>query len=128
MKFLDVYGNDLNLLLTDYSYDIAAGGFTTGLYSNAPQGAHIFEFSDGTNNVYLYIPTTVASIPADQTQVDLTSPLAPSNSLKSFTGTGALSPFNFIDMTDYNQFYTLTAGKNTLLASKFYYRVSNAPT
>lgn len=129
MKFLDIYGNDLNLPLTDYAYDSTAATFTSHLYTTSPTGAHIIKFSDGTNNVYVYIPTTTSAIPnTDQTGIDLTKTSAPSNSLYSFTGMGALSPFNLIDMTDLNQFYTITTATNTLLVNKFYYKVTTGPT
>jgi len=47
----------------------------------------------------------------------------------NFNGNSALSAFNFFDMTDYNQWYTIVSGTSapatTLLMSKFIYRITS---
>jgi len=61
---LDVYGNDLVLPLAAFSY--SQSGATTGMvtgYSNKGatptiHGTINIHFSDGTNNVYVWIPLT----------------------------------------------------------------------
>jgi hypothetical protein len=73
------------------------------------------------------VPTTYSLSSPDV--VDLISGLAPSNSLANFNDGSSLSAFNFFDLTDYNQWYTTVfMNQNTLLVSKFIYRVSTMPT
>jgi hypothetical protein len=124
MKFLDVYGNDLSLSLTNYGLD--KNILVTG-YNITITDAYIFQFTSGASNVYLYIPVTKDASLTSVDLVDLTSGLAPSNSLANFGDSSSLSAFNFFDLTDYNQWYTTVIGLNTLLASKFIYRVANIP-
>lgn len=95
--------------------------------------AYIFKFTSNSNNVYLWIPITTSLTPANNSYnspdvVDLTSSKAPSNSLNTFTNTSSLASFNYFDLTDYNQWYTTVIGLNTLLVSKFIYKVASYAT
>ena len=47
------------------------------------------------------------------------------NSLAGWDGSGTLSPFNFFDYTDYNQWYTQVMGTDTALVSNFVYRITS---
>ena len=53
-----------------------------------------------------------------------TSPTA----ITSFADGASLSAFNVLDETDYNQWYTGTNGKNTILVSNFVYHIKTLPT
>lgn len=137
MKFLDVSGSDLGLTLTNYALDSSTKSIVTGYNINAAYysifAAYIFQFTSGSNNVYLWIPITLSSAPSNNSfnsvdVVDLTSNTAPGNNLAYFTNTSSLSAFNFFDLTDYNQWYTTVIGTNTLLVSKFIYRVGTYAT
>ena len=128
MTFLDRYGNELFLTLSSFSFD--SSSTTTGFVTNYAtpaitiSAAAVFLFNSGIHNVYVYIPFTTPD-PTNPDIVDLTSSLAPSNSLAGWDGNGALSPFNFFDSTDYNQWYTATTGTTTVLISKFVYATTN---
>jgi hypothetical protein len=137
MKFLDTYGNDLELTLTDVSIsttaiDLVTGYSTTGGAITAGS-SFIFEFTNGSNIVYVWIPVTIGGSKSNPDLIDLTDKNAPSNSIfgQAFTNNplnNPLTPFNFFDQTDYNQWYTTVVGSKTLLASKFMYKVSVLPT
>ena len=133
ITFLDRFGNELFLPLTGFSFDGAnttTTSFVTG-YSVATtiDAAAVFLFSSGSNNVYVYIPFTTAAVTVtDNTNpniVDLTATSAPSNSLSSWDGNGALTPFNFLIQTDYNQWYTASINSDTVLISNFVYKISS---
>jgi hypothetical protein len=147
LRFLDYWGNDLVLPLTSFAYDTGAFLSNYGLTSvsgitliggttptvTAPTAGFIFQFYDGSNTVYLYIPTITSSSTRtlyDTYYIDLTTSGAPSNSIGNLNlGGAALSAFNFIDGTNYNQFYSVaySAGaRSTLLVSSFYYGVSSS--
>ena len=131
MTFLDSAGNELFMPLTAASFDRSANttGFVTGYPSNPLiAAAAVFQFTSGVNNVFVYIPFTITSSTTNPDVVDLTVASAPSNSLSTWTGSAPLSPFNFFDLTDYNQFYTAVIGSNTVLISKFVYAVSSVST
>lgn len=133
MKFLDTYGNDLELTLTDVSISTTAKDLVTGYSTTGGavtvESSFIFEFSNGSNIVYVWIPVTTAGSKSNPDLIDLTDKNAPSNSIngQAFTN-NPLTPFNFFDQTDYNQWYTTVVGTKTLLASKFIYKLSTAPT
>ena len=91
----------------------------------AIDAAAVFLFNSGIHNVYVYIPFTTIISPTYPDLLNLTSPQAPSNSLDGWDGNGPLSPFNFFDNTDYNQWYTAVTGTNTVLVSKFVYRITS---
>jgi len=142
MKFLDVYGTDLDLTLTNFALTTDNNALVTGYNIPATSGisisaAYVFQFTSGVSNVsnvYLWIPVTTSPVPTTYSLsspdvVDLISGLAPSNSLANFNDGSSLSAFNFFDLTDYNQWYTTVfMNQNTLLVSKFIYRVSTMPT
>lgn len=117
--------------LTAASFDSSANtrAFVTG-YTVDPTiaAAAVFQFTSGVNNVYVYIPFTTTTTTTNPSVVDLTLASAPSNSLNTWSGTAALSPFNFFDLTDYNQFYTAVIGTDTVLISSFVYAVSSVGT
>ena len=96
-------------------------------YGTNPTSAVVilFQTSSGTNSIYLYIPFTTTASTTNANLVDLTSTAAPTNTLSTWDGAGALSAFNFFDMTDYNQWYSITSGTSTVLISKFIYRVAS---
>ena len=129
MTFLDRYGNELFLTLSSFSFDstsntvVFVSGYATPTITIS--AAAVFLFNSGIHNVYIYIPFVTTPDPTNPDIVDLTSPLAPSNSLAGWDGNGALSPFNFFDNTDYNQWYTATIGTNTVLISKFVYAITS---
>lgn len=85
----------------------------------------LFQTASGTNSVYVYIPFTTVVSTTNANLVDLTSTAAPTNTISSWNGNGALSAFNFFDMTDYNQWYSITSGTSTALISKFIYAVAS---
>ena len=121
---MDRYGSERTLDLNSMSFDNQQTGFVVG-YASSPtiDAAVTFLFSDGTNNVYVYIPlTTTVSTSVDV--VDLTSTKAPMNALAGWDGSGSLTPFNFFDYTDYNQWYTQVIGTNTVLVNKFVYKIT----
>ena len=125
--FLDRYGNDLFMLLNSFSFDNSANtiAFVTG-YTTSYSSAATFEFVSGNNKVYVFIPfTTNAPTNANLDVVDLTAASAPPNNLANWNGNGVLSPFNFFDMTDYNQWYSTVIGTSTVLISNFIYRITN---
>ena len=129
MTFLDRYGNELFLTLSSFSFDSTST--TTGFVSGYAtpnitiSAAAVFLFNSGIHNVYVYIPFTSTSNNTYSDLIDLTSSLAPSNSLAGWDGNGALSPFNFFDNTDNNQWYTAATGTNTVLISKFVYAIAS---
>jgi len=112
-----------------------ATGTATGLvsgYTTTPTTVALFQFNSGSNIVYIYIPFIASSAHAPNVDVvDLTSTssYAPSTTLSSFNGNSALSAFNFFDLTDYNQWYTVvsatSAPATTVLVSKFVYQISS---
>jgi hypothetical protein len=53
-----------------------------------------------------------------------TSPAA----ISSFVDGASLSAFNVLDETDYNQWYTASSGKTTILVSNFVYNIKALPT
>ena len=119
--------------MNSFSYDSSSTttGFVTGwdavnsTTNITIDAAAVFLFNSGANNVYVYIPFTQTLYPDNADVVDLTSAKAPSNSLSSWTGIGTLTPFNFFDQTDFNQWFTVVVGTNTVLISKFVYSISN---
>ena len=117
------------MTLTSVSYDsnAATTGFVTGYASPAVSAAVVFLFTSGSNNLFIYIPFTTGAISSNLNVdvVDLTSTSAPMNSLEGWAASGgSLSAFNFFDYTDYNQFYTQVIGSDTVLVSKFVYKVT----
>jgi hypothetical protein len=91
----------------------------------------VFQFSDGTNNIYLYVPFTTSGSSDNAAVVDLTSTAAPSaySALKNFQITNSsLTAFNILQRTELNQFYTSVVGKNTLLVSNFIFKVASTST
>lgn len=52
-----------------------------------------------------------------------TSPAA----ISSFVDGASLSAFNVLDETDYNQWYTASTGKTTILVSNFVYNIKTLP-
>lgn len=52
-----------------------------------------------------------------------TSPAA----ISSFVDGASLSAFNVLDETDYNQWYTASTGKTTILVSNFVYNIKALP-
>ncbi len=131
MSFLDRYGNDLNLSLTNFAITTSLNSYVSG-YSMTGSISHavLFQFSDGTNNVYVYVPFTTTGVTTNADVVDLTSTSSyvPSNSISSYSSSSSLSAFNFFDTTEYNQWYTSVVGTSTILISKFVYKVSSALT
>ena len=127
LSFLDRYGNDLNLPLTNFGITTSMNSYVTG-YSLTGNISHavLFLFSDGTNKVYMYVPFSTNADAKSADAVDLTSTSAPTNSLSSYSSGSSLSAFNFFDNTDYNQWYTSVVGTSTILISKFIYKVSTA--
>jgi hypothetical protein len=123
--FLDRYGNEFTAPLTSFSFtrNGAMTGFVTG-YSTTPATVAVFQFVSGINNVYVWVPF-ITSTPTGVDVIDLTSTLAPANAIESFNGDGALSAFNLFDKTDFNLWYALTSGTNTVLASRFVYRITS---
>ena len=87
--------------------------------------AAVFLFNSGANNVHVYIPFTNTQYPDNADVIDLTAANAPSNSLSSWNGLGILTPFNFFDQTDFNQWFTAVDGTNTVLISKFVYSIAS---
>lgn len=131
MKFLDYFGNDLELTLNNVAVSSARKDLVTGysaLGTFTPATSYIFEFKNGSNIVYVWIPIVTTGESKNPDLIDLTSSSAPSNSINTITITNTpLTPFNFFDQTDYNQWYTSVVGTKTLLASKFMYKVTTAP-
>lgn len=121
-----MYGNDLNLTLEGASYE-AITDFVKGYgtRANSPlaplQGAFIFKFTSGLNIVYVFVPVTT-SITSNPDLI-ATSPAA----ITSFAYGNSLSAFNVLDQTDYNQWYSSTVGKTTILVSNFVYNIKTAP-
>jgi len=128
MSFLDRYGNDLNLTLTNFAITTSLNSYVSG-YSMTGSISHavLFQFSDATSNVYVYVPFTNSGNSIDLDVVDLTSSSSyvPKNALSSYSSSSSLSAFNFFDTTEYNQWYTSVVGTNTILISKFVYKVSS---
>lgn len=81
-------------------------------------------------NVYVYVPFTTSDCGSKADCVDLANSRVPSNTLQSYAGQTILSPFNFFQNTDYNQWYTAvdSANSNTVLVSKFVYKIASAPS
>ena len=85
------------------------------------------QFASGSSNVFVYIPIIIGPVAPNNNAdvVDLTLTSLVSNSIYNLADGSSLSPFNFFDMTDYNQWYTAVNGPNTVLTNKFIYAVSN---
>jgi hypothetical protein len=91
-----------------------------------PTSAVLFKFTSGTTNVYVFVPfITASSSPISAYEIDLSSNLVPSNTLKDFNGNSALSAFNFLDLTTYNQWYSAFVGSDTVLVSTFVYKINS---
>ena len=91
-------------------------------------GAYLFQFSDGTNNVYVYIPVTTNGSIYNPDLVDLTTA---GGALAGFvipsSGSAVpLTPFNMVNELTYNQFYTSNVGTSSILVSNFIYKVAAA--
>ena len=84
----------------------------------------VMQFSLGANNVFVYIPFVSTTSNTNPDIVHLTSSLV-SNSIFNWGNSSSMAPFNFLDATDYNQWYTAVTGTNTVLISKFIYAVSS---
>ena len=56
--------------------------------------------------------------------IDLAGLNSPVPSLSSFDGNGPLSVFNFLDLTDYNLWYTMVKGNDIFLVSNFIYKIT----
>ena len=127
MTYLDIYGNELFLPLSQIS--VGTPSFSVTGYNGATTDfATIFEFVSGANKVYVYIPfITNAQNISNPYIVDLQAATAPSNSLHNWDGTGGLNIFNFFDMTDYNQWYSITNGTQTVLINRFIYYIPTTP-
>ena len=100
----------------------------------SPTAAFIFQFGNTAGNiVYVYVPV-VSDASASSTvknNPDIVDLTVTGGSLKDFAvgATGALSAFNVLDWTDYNQWYTAVGSNgNTILVSNFIYRVITAST
>lgn len=141
--FLDRYGNDVTLTLNSYTFESSTilTQFVNGYQASATPSTFtatyvaLFQFSNTamTENVFIYIPFVTGMPLSTNTYtdiVDLTTSgnQLPSNTLQSFSGMGALTPFNFFDNTDFNQWYTAAqnSGGNisTVLISKFVYNIN----
>jgi len=115
-------------------------GYVTG-YNNVNTtiaAVALFQFTSGSNMVYVYVPFSSKSISSNPTAsnnlspdlIDLTNSysLLSSNSLSSFNSNQTLTAFNFLDNTDYNQWYTSVIGTSTILISKFVYNINSVST
>lgn len=135
LKFLDAYGNDLNLPLTDFVLDNSsiATAFVSGYGTRSPtanvavtpEAAFTFKFSDGTRNVYVYIPVTTTGNAKNPDMVDLTASGGAVGSFVIGATPTPLTSFNMLDQTDYNLWYTAVSGFDTILVSNFIYKISS---
>lgn len=91
------------------------------------EAAFVFTFTDGTNNVYVYIPVVTGDFKYNPDFVDLAQlgEALGSFSLASSPATVSLSVFNILNKNDYNQWYTAVRGTNTVLVSNFVYRIAS---
>jgi hypothetical protein len=138
--FLDVNGNDLVLPLTNFALDnnaiaksfVNGYGFkfstTNTTYAVTPDAAYLFQFSDGTNIVYVYIPVTTTGNIYNPDVVDLTAAGgAVANFVVPSSGSAVpLTPFNMVNENTYNQWYTSNVGTSSILVSNFIYKVPAA--
>lgn len=132
--FLDRFGNDLNLTLSQFAFEtLGLISFVSG-YSTTLTAAALFQFvnSTGTESVYVYVPFVTGKPASSNTFVDLVDLTTagsqiqlPSNTLQNLNVNSPLSAFNFFDNTDFNQWYTSVSGTNTVLVSKFVYNINS---
>lgn len=108
---MDVNGNDLVLPLVNFALDsnnnaknfVNGYGFkfstTNTTYAVTLAGAYLFQFSDGTNNVYVYIPVATSGSLYNPDLVDLTAAGgAVANFVIPSSGSAVpLTPFNMVN-------------------------------